>query len=165
MKKCMLCLLMGGALSWSFAPAWADQPVGGHLAFNGQIAKIASGLLFVKTPYGLQLRTISPNKADRVGLHNAKIGDEVRLLVDSGNVLLDVAKADRAGFAEHRMVAGRIHYSDPYWGEIQLSTPEGFERFEVDSLAGSKLSVFSEGTPVTVELDGDNVMIDIYRRR
>ena len=49
--------------------------------------------------------------------------------------------------------------------EIQLSTPEGFERFDVDALAGSKLSVFQEGDPVTVELDADNVMIDIHRFR
>ena len=49
--------------------------------------------------------------------------------------------------------------------EIQLSTPEGFERFDVDALAGSKLSVFQEGVPVTVELDADNVMIDIQRSR
>jgi hypothetical protein len=35
----------------------------------------------------------------------------------------------------------------------------------VDALAGSKLSTLQEGTPVTVELDADNVMIDIYRGR
>jgi len=45
-----------------------------HLAVSGQIAKIESGLLFVKTPYGLQMRTISPNKADRIGLHDAQVG-------------------------------------------------------------------------------------------
>jgi len=107
---------------------------------------------------------VSPNKADRVGLHDAKVGDPVLLLVDSGNVLLDAAKADQP-WPDHRMIAGTLNYADSYWGEIQLSTPDGPERFEVDSLAGSKLSVFQEGTPVTVELDADNVMIDIYRRR
>ena len=49
--------------------------------------------------------------------------------------------------------------------EIQLSMPEGFERFDVDALAGSKLFVFQEGVPVTVELDADNVMIDIHQSR
>ena len=121
--------------------------------------------MFVKTPYGLQLRTISPNKADRVGLHDARVGDEVWLLVDSGNVLLDAARPGGEHFANHKVVAGRIHYADPFWGEIQISTPEGFERFEVDALAGSKLSVFQEGMPVTIELDSDNVMIDIQADR
>jgi hypothetical protein len=97
-------------------------------------------------------------------LHEAKKGDTVLMLVDSGNVLLDVTAAGRA-FADHRMIVGTIHYADPYWNEIQISTPEGFERFDVDALAGSKLSVFQEGAPVTLELDADNVMIDIHRSR
>lgn len=49
--------------------------------------------------------------------------------------------------------------------EIQLSMPEGFERYDVDALASGKLFVFQEGVPVTVELDADNVMIDIHQSR
>ena len=149
----------------SVAVAQADEVMrGAHHGFGGVISKIESGMLFVKTRNNLQLRTISPNKADRVGLHEAKTGDTVLMLVDSGNILLDVTKAGRE-FADHRMIVGTLRYADPYWSEIQLSTPEGFERFEVDALAGSKLSVFQEGVPVTVELDADNVMIDIHRSR
>lgn len=147
----------------SISGGQADEKMrGAHHGFGGVISKIESGMLFVKTPNNLQMRTISPNKADRVGLHEARTGETVLMLVDSGNVLLDVTRAGRA-FADHRMIAGTLHYADPYWSEIQLSTPEGFEHFDVDALAGSKLSVFQEGAPVTVELDADNVMIDIYR--
>lgn len=135
-----------------------------HYGFSGVISKIQSGMIFVKTEVGLRPRTISPNKADRVGLHQAQVGELVNLLVDSGNVLIDVSKTDRP-FPDHRFVVGTIHYADPYWSEIRLSTPEGPASFEVDALAGSKLSTFQEGTPVTVELDSDNVMIDIYRAR
>lgn len=138
--------------------------MGAHRGFSGVISKIESGMLFVKTPDSLQMRTISPNKADRVGLHEAKTGDSVLMLVDSGNVLLDVTRAGQA-FADHRMIVGTLRYADPYWNEIQISTPEGFERFDVDALAGSKLSVIQDGAPVTVELDADNVMIDIHRSR
>jgi hypothetical protein len=35
----------------------------------------------------------------------------------------------------------------------------------VDTLVGAKLSTLPEGAPVTLELDADNVMIDIYRDR
>ena len=149
----------------SVAVAQADEAMmGAHHGFSGVISKIESGMLFVKTPDNLRPRTISPNKADRVGLHEAKTGDTVLMLVDSGNVLLDVTKAGQA-FADHRMIVGTLRYADPYWNEIQISTPEGFERFDVDALAGSKLSVFQEGAPVMVELDADNVMIDIRRSR
>lgn len=145
--------------------AQADEgTVGVHHGLSGEISKIRSGVLFVKTPNSLQFRAISPNKADRVGLHEAKPGVPVVMLVDSGNVLLDVSRADRP-LAEHRFIAGTLRYADPYWAEIQISTPEGFERFDVDALAGSKLSVFQEGASVAVELDADNVMIDIHRAR
>jgi len=161
----VLASIMMAAPVSSVAGAQADEAMrGAHHGFGGVISKIESGMLFVKTPENLQMRTISPNKADRVGLHDARKGETVLMLVDSGNVLLDVTKAGRA-FADHRMIVGTLYYADPYWSEIQLSTPEGFERFDVDALAGSKLSVFQEGAFVTVELDADNVMIDIHRSR
>ena len=137
---------------------------GAHYGFSGVISRIDSGMLFIRTDTSLQPRAISPNKADRVGLHKAKIGDTVNLLVDSGNVLIDVSATDRF-FPDHQFVAGTVRYADPYWHEIQLSTPEGTTTFEVDPLAGNKLSVLEDGTPVTLELDADNVMVDIHRGR
>jgi hypothetical protein len=56
---------------------------GDHHGFGGVISKIESGMLFVKTPDNLELRTISPNKSDRVGLHEARTGETVLMLVDS----------------------------------------------------------------------------------
>jgi hypothetical protein len=142
-----------------------DIAQGTHYGLSGVVSKIEAGILFVKTPYGLRPRAISPNKADRVGLHNAKIGDPVLMLVDSGNVLLDAGTPSRTDLFEHRLLAGRMAYSDPFWSEILLSTPEGSARFEVDTLAASKLSVFPEGAPVIIELDADNMLIDIHPNR
>ncbi len=162
-------LLLISAVLMCAATAGADGAGGftayTHYGFSGVVSKIESGFLFVKSPHGLQLRAISPNKADRVGLHDAKIGDEILLLVDSGNVLLDATTPTRMAMFEHRLLTGRIDYGDPYWGEIRLSTPEGTERFDVDSLMGNKLWVYEHGAPVVIELDADNVMIDIHRDR
>jgi len=145
-------------------PSQDISMVGAHYGFSGVISKIESGMLFVHTDKSLQDRTISPNKADRVGLHQAKVGDTVNLLVDSGNVMIDVSSTDRF-FPDHRFVVGTVRYADPFWQEIQLSTPDGAATFEVDALAGTKLSVLPDGTPVTIELDADNVMIDLHRGR
>ena len=141
-----------------------DIVLGSHYGFSGTVAKIESGMLFIRTDTSLQTRAISPNKADRVGLYNAKVGDSVNMEVDSGNVLIDASGTDRSN-SDHVFVAGTVRYSDPYWHEIQVSTPEGTTTYEVDSLAGSKLSTLADGTPVTLELDADNVMIDIQRGR
>ena len=141
-----------------------DIVLGSHYGFTGVISKIESGMLFVRTDASLQPRVISPNKADRVGLYNAKVGDPVNILVDSGNVLIDASSTDRF-YPDHVFVVGTVRYSDPYWQEIQLSTPEGTTTYEVDALAGNKLSTLPDGAPVTLELDADNVMIDIFRDR
>lgn len=163
-------ILGAAAVMLLVAPVHAGAPSqdiimgGAHYGFSGVISKIESGMVFVHTEKSLQDRTISPNKADRVGLHHAKVGDTVNVLVDSGNVMIDVSSADRF-FPDHRFVVGTVRYADPFWQEIQLSTPDGTAIFEVDALAGTKLSVLPDGTPVTIELDADNVMIDLYRGR
>jgi hypothetical protein len=153
------------AVMLAFAPAKAGASgeivLGSHYGYSGVITKIESGVLFVRSDASLQLRTISPNKADRVGLHDAKVGDRVNILVDSGNILVDVSRTDRF-FPDHQFLVGTVRYSDPFWHDIQISTPEGMATYEVDTLAGTKLSGIPEGTPVTLELDADNVMIDIF---
>jgi len=161
-------ILLGLCAVFLAAPVGAQQSqdivLGSHYGFSGTVTKIESGMLFIRTDASLQPRAISPNKADRVGLYHAKVGDSVNMLVDSGNVLIDASGTDR-DYPDHVFVTGTVRYSDPYWHEIQISTPEGTTTFEVDSLAGTKLSTLSDGTPVTLELDADNVMIDIQRGR
>lgn len=123
-------------------PANGNEPeqsgIGLHREMNVIVTKIQSGVIFAEPFEGLRPRTISPNKADRAGLHETKLGDELTLVVDEGNILLDVYKAGLPP-GLHRVVVGTLDYADVYWGEVKLSTPDGIERFDVDSLAGSKL--------------------------
>lgn len=156
-------LLTGVVLAWMPTLALghhAGESAGMHKELSGVVTKIEGGFIFVKTPNAL--RTISPNKGDRMGLHDVQVGDQVLLVVDMGNVLIDVHKVGDP-IHGHQMVTGTLHYADPFWKEIQVSTPQGIKQFDVDTLAGSKLSVFEEGNPVTLELDEANVMIDIRR--
>jgi hypothetical protein len=135
---------------------------GGHRAVNTIVNRISSGFIFVEPVQGLRPRAISPAKADRLGLYEAKLGDQVTVTVDEGNVLIDAHRTGLPG-SGHHMVAGQLHYADASWSEVKLSTPEGIERFDVDSLIGSKLSIMQEGSAVIVELDEDNTVIDIHR--
>lgn len=153
----MTMFLMG--LSLPALGKYDETGSGRHYEMTGVIDKIEGGMISVKTP--VTTRWISPNKADRMGLHQAKVGDRVLLVVDEANVLIDVHKLTNPSH-EHHMVTGTLQYVDPFWREVKIATPEGTERFDVDSLAGSKLSMFKEGNPVILELDEDFVMIDIH---
>lgn len=162
-------IVFGAALSFLAAPALGDvddpaRQAGMHHEVKTTVSKISSGFIFVEPTAGLRPRAIGPAKADRLGLYDVRPGDAVLLFVDSGNVLLDAHKAGRPGHG-HRMVAGQLSYADVYWSEVKLTTPDGEERFDVDSLAGNKLTMFGEGAAVVLELDEDNMMIDIHRSR
>ncbi len=157
------------AILFFVVPASADHPGKSgpfphitHLEVKGVVTKIEPSMFFVQPPQWLRSRTISIVKAERLGLHEAKVGDELVLVVDEGNVLVDAHKPGmQAG--EHSIVTGTLTYADKFWEEIKVSTPQGIENFAVDPMAGSKLSVFGEGAPVTLELDEANVVIDIHR--
>lgn len=156
------------AVMFLVTPAVADE-IGqpgpfAHNQVKGVVTKVHPSLFYVKPPQSLRPRTISILKAERLGLHETKVGEELTLVVDSGNVLVDAHKSGRPGQG-HSIVTGELTYADRYWEEIELSTPEGTRQFEVDPLAGSKLSVFQEGSQVTVELDETNMMIDIRGAR
>jgi hypothetical protein len=163
--KWLICLMITSFFVLAGAvPALSDHSdqIAGiqHRNFEGVVTKIESGILFIKT--ATSTRTITQRKADRMGLHEAQMGDTVILFINENNVVIDVHK--KGGLIHgHGLVTGTLEYVDPMWKEIQVSTPEGMKRFDVDSMTGSKLSVFEEGAPVTLELDEANVMIDIRR--
>jgi hypothetical protein len=157
------------AILFWVGPAAADHPDRSgpfphitHMEVKGIVKRVEPSMFFVQPHQGLRPRTISIVKAERMGLHDSKVGDEVTLVVDEGNVLVDAHKPG-APAAGHRLLTGTLNYADKYWKEIKLSTPDGVEPFAVDTMAGSKLSVFQEGAPVTLELDEANVVIDIHR--
>jgi hypothetical protein len=164
MSKVTIVVICAVAVIALTAVASADElnGAGTHTELNTIVTKIASGVIFVEPFEGLRPRTISPAKADRVGLHEAKAGDEVTLVIDEGNVLVDAHKAGMPAHG-HRHMTGNLAYTDVSWKEVQLSTPDGIERYDVDALAGSRLSLMPDGTPVVVELDEDNTIIDIHR--
>ena len=159
-------ILLAGALTLfalSAAAHEADQAgPRTHRMVTAVITRIEPSMLFVQPKAGLQPRTISVRKAERMGLHDAKVGEEIMLIVDESDVLVDVHRM-QVPPQGHRLLTGKLDYADPFWGVLKIETPEGIETFAVDSLAGSKLSALKERGQVRLELDEDNMVIDIHR--
>jgi hypothetical protein len=76
---------------------------GGSLNMNvrGVISHIRSGMIFVRTPWGL--RTLTPTN----GLKDAKIDDEIVLLVDANNMIIAAHQKAEGEFADARPSRGR----------------------------------------------------------
>ena len=155
---CVSMLILVGSISAHDADQAGPRT---HKELTTVVTKVQSGLIFLQPAAGLQNRAISIKKAERMGLDDARAGDKVTVTVDEGNVLLDIHNtgAEPAG---HSLLTGKLSYADPFWEVVELSTPDGTKSFAVDSVAGSKLSVLKEGSPVRLELDEDNMVIDIH---
>lgn len=165
MRTILVSIVVAAVLVWfgnlTFAHEADQAGPNTHKQLTTTVAKIVSGVVFFKPTAGLMNRAVSLHKAERMGLHEAKEGDEVILVIDESNVLIDLHKKGMAP-AGHRLIAGKLTYADPFWEVIEITNAEGKQTFAVDDAAGSKLSVLKEGKLVRAELDEDNIVIDIH---
>lgn len=61
----------------------------GHQKVEGVVSEVKSGLYIVKTATGATL-TLTESAAVREGRHAPKVGDELTLWVNEGNMVIDV---------------------------------------------------------------------------
>ena len=151
-------LLCFGSITFAREAGQAKLPTHRHVMTT--VDKVQSGLVFFNPATGLQDRAVSVHKAERMGLYQAKEGDEVMLVIDENNMLIDLHKKGnpRAG---HRAIAGELTYADPFWQVVHITNADGKQTFAMDEAAGSKLSVLKEGQRVLAELNEDNIVVDI----
>jgi hypothetical protein len=146
--------------SLAFAREASEAAPRTHQHLLTTVEKIQSGLVWFKLAAGLEHRAVSLHKAERMGLYEPKVGDEVYLVIDEGNDLIDLHKKG-AQPAGHRLIAGKLTYADPFWEVIEITNAEGKQTFAMDDAAGSKLSMLKEGNLVRAELNEDNMVVDI----
>ena len=121
---------------------------------DGEVVDIRSGLIFVKTPAARY--TIAANTAPP----DAKVGDKVTLWVNQDNIVVDHHRQGTQGV--HRFITGKLIYVGRTKKEIKLLTPEGAKNFPLERLE-VKAGGIEEGALVTVELNEDGTVIDLYR--
>jgi len=141
------------AINIQIEPGARTRP-GYHFQVNGKVSKIKSGLIFVDTPVGEFTLT------SRLGLRDAKVGDEVALWVNDSNLIVDAHK--RGEGSHHRLVFGNLQYASTDKNEIKLWTPEGEKTFSV-ARGKSPLSTMREGTLIRVELNEQGEVIDVRK--
>ena len=164
MRPILVSIVLAAGLVWfgsvTFAREAGQAKLSTHRHITTTVDKVQSGLVFFNPTAGLQDRAVSVHKAERMGLYQAKEGDEVMLVIDENNMLIDLHKKGnpRAG---HRAIAGKLTYADPFWEVIDITNAEGKQTFAMDEAVGSKLSLLKEGQRVQAELNEDNIVVDI----
>lgn len=165
MRPVLITIIVAAVLGWFASPSFAREAAPAvphaHKHLTTTIEKIESGLMWFNPVAGSRHRAVSLHKAERMGLHEAKPGDEVILVIDENNLLIDLHRSDLEP-AGHRLVAGELTYADPFWEVIEITNADGNKTYAMDEATGSKLSMLEEGRLVRAELNEDNMVVDIY---
>jgi hypothetical protein len=149
-------LLLTGSSVWGDVPN-AEQP-SAHIQASGTVTQVTPTAITLKTPHAQIVLNV--NATVLSGFTHVKEGDELTVWLSEDNVVVDVHK--KGDQRNHRLISGKLAYSDQAKTQMKLWTPEGLKTFPV-KLGEARLQNIQEGTAVTVEIDEMGRMMDIHR--
>ena len=132
----------------------------GHKKVEGVVTEVKSGLYTVKTPTGGTL-TLTEAAAVRHGHSAPKVGDEMTLWVNEGNMVMAAHPKGQPGKAP-RFITGTLASIDNGKSKMTLSTSGGEKSYNLrpESRMFRDIAVGSE---VTVEVNDTGEVIDIHK--
>jgi len=128
-----------------------------HLLLTGTISKMKSNFIFFKTPIGIV------NVNTKIGIKNAKIGQTMTLHMHNDYVVADLAASSDSALIR-RFITGPLEFATADRASVRLWTPEGEQTYPAE-LGRSALNGAREGTPITVELDGQGDVLEFHRMK
>ena len=132
----------------------------GHKKVEGVVSEVKSGLYTVKTSTGATL-TLTESAAVRQGRDVPKVGDEMTLWVNEGNMVMDARLKGQPGKAP-RFISGTLTSIDNGKSKMTLSTSGGEQGFSLrpESRMFRDIAV---GAEVTIEVNDTGEVIDIHK--
>ena len=132
----------------------------GHKKVEGVVTEVKSGLILVKSATGATL-TLTEAAAFRQGRDVPKVGDEMTLWVNEGNMVMDARLKGQPGKAP-RFISGTLSSIDNGKSQMTLSTSGGERGYSLrpESRMFRDIAV---GTQVTIEVNDTGEVIDIHK--
>jgi len=132
----------------------------GHKKVEGVVTELKSGLIIVKSSTGATL-TLTEAAAFRQGKPVPKVGDEMTLWVNEGNMVMDARPKGQPGKDPH-FITGTLASIDNGKSKMTLSTSGGEKDFKLrpESRMFRDIPV---GTQVTIEVNDMGEVIDIHK--
>ncbi len=126
-----------------------------RLLLTGTISKLKSNFIFFRTPIGIV------NVNTKIGIKNVKVGQTMTLHMHDHHVVADLSPSSDAA-PVRRFVTGPLEFATPDRSSVRLWTPEGEQTYPTDRGRGA-LNGTREGTPITVELNGQGDVVNFHR--
>ncbi len=132
----------------------------GHKKVEGVVTELKSGLIIVKSSTGATL-TLNENTAARIGKPVPKVGDEMTLWVNEGNMVMAAHPKGQPGKAPH-FISGMLASIDNGKSKMTLSTSGGEKSYNLrpESRMFRDIAV---GSDVTIEVNDTGEVIDIHK--
>jgi hypothetical protein len=124
-----------------------------YIVLKGTVTKLKSSFIFYRTPLG-----IVP-VSSKTGVRNAKVGQEMTLWADGGNVAIDLTQPGAAS-PSRRFITSRLTFSGGDRTAVSIWTPEGQRTFPADH-AKAALSRTKDGALVTLELNEKGTIVEV----
>ena len=128
-----------------------------RLLLTGTISKLKSNFIFFRTPIGIV------NVNAKIGIKNVKVGQTMTLRMHEHHVVADLAPSNDS-VPTRRFVTGPLEFATPDRASVRLWTPEGEQTYPTDR-GKAALNGTKEGTPITVELNGQGDVLDFHRTK
>jgi hypothetical protein len=128
-----------------------------HVLLTGTISKLKSNFIFFRTPIGIV------NVNAKIGIKNAKVGQTLTIHMHDHHLVADLS-ASIDSVLIRRFITGPLEFATPDRAGVRLWTPEGEQIYPTDS-GKSSLNGAREGTPITVELDGQGDVVEFHRMK
>jgi hypothetical protein len=134
----------------------------GHQKVEGVVSEVRSGLYLVKSSTGATL-TLTEAEAVREGRRAPKVGDEMTLWVNEGNMVMEAHLKGHPGKAP-RFITGILAAIDNGAARMTLATSKGEKTYHLrpESRMFTDITV---GTEVTIEVNDRGEVIDIHKDR
>lgn len=132
----------------------------GHKKVEGVVSEVKSGLYTVKTPTGATY-TLTESAAVRHGHGVPKVGDEMTLWVNEGNMVMN---ANLKGMSDKapRFISGTLASIDNGHSQLTLSTSGGEKNFKLKPESRMFRDI-AAGAQVTIEVNEAGEVIDIHK--
>lgn len=136
------------------------QMKAGHKKVEGVVTEMKSGLIIVKSSTGATL-TLTEAAAFRQGKAVPKVGDEMTLWVNEGNMVMAAHPKGQPG-KDPRFITGTLSSIDNGKSQMTLSTSGGERGYSLrpESRMFRDIAVGSE---VTIEVNDTGEVIDIHK--
>ena len=131
----------------------------GHKKVEGVVSHLKSGLYTVKASTGTTY-TLAESMAVRYGRAIPKVGDEMTLWINEGNIVMD-ANIKGAAYMAPRFISGTLKSVDYGQSQVTLSTSEGERHFKLQP-ESRMFKEFATGAPVVIEVNEMGEVIDLH---